>query len=51
MQRKASLSTYSESLLLFVYPFFPEEVKIEEIYLESLRNIFQQIEAEGILTK
>lgn len=49
--RTATLSTYTEALFLFVYPFYPEGVKIEEIYLESMKNIFYQIESDGILTK
>jgi hypothetical protein len=49
--RKASLTTWTELLLVFAYPFFPEDVKTEEIYLESLRDIFRQIESERILIK
>jgi len=49
--RSASLSTWQNFLFLFVYPFYPSEVKIEEIYLESLKDIFKQIEAEGVLKK
>jgi len=49
--RNVSLSTWNNFLFLFVYPFYPSEVKIEEIYLESLKNIFKQIEADGVLKK
>ena len=49
--RSASLSKWQHFLFLFVYPFYPAEVKIEEIYLESLRDIFKQIEVEGVLRK
>ena len=49
--RSASLSKWQHFLFLFVYPFYPAEVKIEEIYLESLRDIFKQVEVEGVLRK
>lgn len=48
--RKFSLTTWREMLFLFVYPFYPSEVKIEEIYLQSLQDIFRQIETEKVLT-
>jgi len=48
--RTSSLTTWYQVLLLFVYPFFPSEAKIEEIYLESMQDIFAQIESEGVLS-
>lgn len=49
--RTASVTTWYQMLLLFVYPFYPSEVKIEEIYLESTRNIMAQIERDGVLSR
>lgn len=50
-QRKATLDNWVEALLIFAYPFYPLEGKREEIYSESLHDIFRQIEAEKILKK
>lgn len=47
--RTAQLETWTQALLIFFYPFNPPEVKIEEIYLESLKDIFREIEADGVL--
>jgi hypothetical protein len=49
-QRISTLTTWYHDLFLFLYPFLPSEGKREEIYLESLQNIFAQIEAEGVLS-
>jgi hypothetical protein len=49
--RRSTVTSWHHFLFLFVYPFLPSEVKIEEIYLESLQNIFRQIEVEGVLSK
>jgi len=49
--RRSSLSTWYQAALVLVYPFFPSEMKIEEIYLESMENIFRQMEYEGTLKK
>lgn len=48
-ERTAQLETWTQALLIFFYPFNPSEVKIEEIYLESLKDIFREIEADGVL--
>ncbi len=48
-QRKATLSNWVEVFLVFAYPFYPLEGKREEIYSESLHDIFRQIEAEKVL--
>lgn len=48
-QRTSELETWTQALLIFFYPFNPPEVKIEEIYLESLKDIFREIEADGVL--
>ncbi len=47
--RQASLTKWVEALLVFAYPFFPEERKREEIYLEFLHDTFRQLESEGVL--
>ena len=48
-QRKATLNNWVQTLLVFVYPFHPLEGKREEIYKESLHDIFRQIETEKVL--
>jgi hypothetical protein len=48
-ERKATLSNWVEAVLVVAYPFYPLEVKREEIYAESLHDIFRQIEAEKVL--
>lgn len=47
--RTATLSNWVEGLLIVVYPFYPYEGKREEIYSESLHDIFRQMEAEKVL--
>lgn len=47
----SQVTSWNEMLFVFIYPFYPKEVKIEEVYLESMRNIFRQIENDGILKK
>lgn len=49
--RSTALTTWYHDLLLFAYPFAPGGVKIEEIYLENLRALFRQMEADGVLAK
>jgi len=50
-QRKATLDNWMQALLIFAYPFFPIEGVREEIYEESLHDIFRQIETERVLKK
>ncbi|MRR59236.1 MAG: hypothetical protein EG824_13640 [Deltaproteobacteria bacterium] len=50
-QRKATLKNWTQAVLIFAYPFHPLEGKREEIYAESLHDIFRQIEAERALKK
>lgn len=50
-QRKATLRNWTQVVLIFAYPFHPLEGKREEIYAESLHDIFRQIEAERVLNK
>jgi len=49
--RSASLETWTNILLVFVYPFYASHGVTEEIYFESLRDILRQIDDEGILHK
>lgn len=48
-ERKATLSDWVQTFLIFVYPFHPIEGKREQIYSESLHDIFRQIESEKVL--
>jgi hypothetical protein len=48
-QRKATLDNWVEVFLIFAYPFYPLEGKREQIYAESLHDIFRQIETETVL--
>ena len=50
-QRKATLDNWMQALLIFAYPFYPIEGVREEIYEESLHDIFRQIETEKVLKK
>lgn len=47
--RGASLSKWVEAFLLFVYPFYPEKQKREEVFIAILSDTFRQIESEGVL--
>jgi hypothetical protein len=49
LRRKATLTSWVEALLVFAYPFYPLEGKREEIFSDSLHDIFKQIETEKIL--
>ncbi len=49
--RKASLIKWVQTLMIFVYPFHPEQRKKEELYVEFLHDIFRQIENEKMLKK
>ena len=50
-ERQAELTNWSQIFLVVVYPFHPELRKIEEIYMDFLRDVFKQIESEGVLKK
>lgn len=50
VHRSAKLTKWVQTLLIFVYPFCPEERKREEIYLEFLRDAFRQIESERVFS-
>ncbi|MFZ5519554.1 MAG: hypothetical protein ACOY90_23210 [Candidatus Zhuqueibacterota bacterium] len=49
--RSASLTKWVQSLLIFIYPFHPEQRKKEELYVQFMHDIFKQIETEKILKK
>lgn len=49
LQRNATLTNWMETFLVFAYPFYPLEGKREEIYSDSLHDIFREIESEGLL--
>lgn len=48
-RREARLTKWVEALLIVVYPFYPEERKREDIYMDFLHDLFRQMEAEGVL--
>ncbi len=50
IHRSAKLTKWVQTLLIFAYPFCPEEGKQEEIYLEFLHDAFRQIESERIFS-
>jgi hypothetical protein len=50
-QRKSTLDNWMQVFLIFAYPFHPLEGKREQIYSESMHDIFRQIEAEKVLKK
>ncbi|TFH00797.1 MAG: hypothetical protein E4H13_06560 [Calditrichales bacterium] len=47
--RQASVTNWFQIALIVLYPFHPEEAKTEQVYLESLTNLFKQIEDENVL--
>ena len=49
--RKASLTTWVQAGLIFIYPFHTEKRKAEEIYIQFLHDVFRQIESEKVLVK
>lgn len=48
-KRGASLTNWVQTLLIFIYPFHSERLKEEQIYIQSMHDVFRQIESEGIL--
>jgi hypothetical protein len=50
-ERAAAVTNWVGALLLPAYPFHPEARKTEEAYLEFLRDVFREIEADGILAR
>ena len=50
LRREATLTSWMQALLIFAYPFFPFEGEREELYSESLHDLFRQIETQRILS-
>lgn len=50
-RRSASLTTWSQTFLIFLQPFHLETIKKEQIYMEFLHDVFKQMETEGVLKK
>jgi len=50
-QREATVTQWVQALLVFVYPFHPETRKTDEVYLEFLKDIFREMEADGVLRR
>ncbi|MGW8267027.1 MAG: hypothetical protein ACWGSQ_11715 [Longimicrobiales bacterium] len=48
-ERTATVTRWVEALLIFAYPFHPESRKTDELYLDFLRDVFREMEADGIL--
>lgn len=49
--REASITKWVQSVLIFIYPFYTEKKKTEEVYIQFLHDIFRQVEAEKVLIK
>jgi hypothetical protein len=49
--RSASLTKWIQTMLIVIYPFFPEQRKKEELYVQFMHDIFKQIETDKILKK
>lgn len=49
--RSASLTKWVQTLLIVIYPFYPEQRKKEELYVQFMHDIFKQIETEKLLKK
>lgn len=47
--RDATLNKWVETLMVFIYPFYTEKRKIEELHVACLHDMFRQIETEKIL--
>jgi len=50
-QRKSRLTRWVQAVCIVLQPFYNEKRIREELYLESLHDIFRQIETEKILVK
>lgn len=50
-RRSASLTRWLQILLIFLQPFHDEAIKKEQIYIEFLRDVFKQMETEGVLIR
>ncbi len=50
-ERRATVTQWVQALLVFAYPFHPETRKTDEVYLEFLRNVFREMEADRVLVR
>jgi len=50
-RREATVTQWVQALLVFVYPFHPETRKTDEVYLEFLKDVFREMEADGVLRR
>jgi hypothetical protein len=48
-EREATVTQWVQALLVFVYPFPPETRKTDEVYLEFLKDVFREMEADRVL--
>jgi hypothetical protein len=48
-QREATVTQWVQAFLVFVYPFHPETRKTDEVYLEFLKDVFREMEADRVL--
>jgi hypothetical protein len=48
-QREATVTQWIQTLLVFVYPFHPETRKTDEVYLAFLKDVFREMEGDGVL--
>ena len=51
LNRDFSISKWVETLMVFLYPFNPQQKVLEKQYVEFMHDIFKEIESEGILNK
>lgn len=49
--RSDAVTKWVETLMIFLYPFYPEDRVKEELYVNCLHDVFKQIESEKILNK
>jgi len=49
--RDFSVSKWVETLMVFFYPFYPQQKVIEKEYVEFMHDIFREIESDGVLNK
>lgn len=48
LERRATLTSWVEIFLMFAYPWHPYEGKREEVYSESLHDLFRQFETQRV---
>jgi hypothetical protein len=50
-EREATVTQWVQAFLVFVYPFHPETRKTDEVYLEFLKDVFREMEGDGVLRR